>query len=62
MATIRISFDGGRVPVVMDVLEIADGISGGLVGCASANSALVFQDFVRLLTDDRDRLVPSRPR
>ena len=40
-----------------NVIEIAEGISGALVDSASANSALVFQNFIKLLTDDRDRLV-----
>jgi NTE family protein len=40
-----------------NVIDIAQGISGVLVDSASANSALVFQNFIKLLTDDRDRLV-----
>ena len=40
-----------------NVIDIAEGISGALVDSASANSALVFQNFIKLLTDDRDRLV-----
>jgi hypothetical protein len=40
-----------------NVVDIAEGISGALVDSASANSALVFQSFIKLLTDDRDRLV-----
>jgi NTE family protein len=42
-----------------NVIEMAEGISGVLVDSASANSALVFQNFVKLLTDDRDRLVAA---
>ena len=40
-----------------NAIDIAEGISGALVDSASANSALVFQNFIKLLTDDRDRLV-----
>jgi NTE family protein len=39
------------------ILSMASGISGTLVDSASSNSAAVFQDFIKLLTDDRDRLV-----
>ena len=46
-----------RSPAYTTALESAQGISGALVDSASANSALVFQNFVKLLTDDRDRLV-----
>jgi NTE family protein len=39
------------------VLTMANGISGSLVDNASANAAAVFQDFIKLLIDDRDTLV-----
>jgi len=39
------------------IVTMAEGISGALVDSASANSAAVFQDFIKLLLDDRDRLV-----
>ncbi len=45
MATIHIGFGVGSVPVVMDVLGIAKGLSGGLMESASANATLVFPDF-----------------
>jgi NTE family protein len=38
-------------------LTMANSITGTLVDSASANSAAVFQDFIKQLTDDRDRLV-----
>jgi NTE family protein len=38
---------------------MAEAISGALVDSTSANSALVFQNFVKLLTEDRDRLVAA---
>jgi NTE family protein len=38
-------------------LTMANSISGILVDSASSNSAAVFQDFIKQLTDDRDRLV-----
>ncbi len=41
------------------VLTMAQAISGALVDSASANSALVFQNFIKLLTGDRDRLVAA---
>jgi len=40
-----------------NVLTMATAISGALVDSASANSALVFQNFVKELTVDRDRLI-----
>lgn len=40
-----------------NVLTMAEAISGALVDSASANSALVFQNFIKELTADRDRLV-----
>lgn len=40
-----------------DILTIANGISGTLVDSASANSAALFQDFVKLLADERDSLI-----
>lgn len=56
----------GDVPNKLDqsteyttVLKMAETISGTLVDSASANSALVFQNFIKLLTDDRDRLVAA---
>jgi NTE family protein len=39
------------------ISTMANSISGSLVDSASSNSAAVFQDFIKLLTDDRDRLV-----
>lgn len=36
---------------------MAEAISGALVDSASSNSALVFQNFIKVLADDRDRLV-----
>lgn len=54
----------GEVPSKLDqsteytnVLTMAEAISGALVDSASANSALVFQNFIKELTQDRDRLV-----
>ena len=41
------------------VLTMAGAISGALVDSASANSALVFQNFIKSLTGDRDRLVAA---
>jgi NTE family protein len=41
------------------VVTMAEAISGALVDSASSNSALVFQNFIKLLTDDRDRLVAA---
>jgi NTE family protein len=38
-------------------VDMASSISGTLVDSASANSAAVFQDFIRLLIEDRDALV-----
>jgi NTE family protein len=40
-----------------NVVAMAEAISGTLIDSASANSALVFQNFVKELTADRDRLV-----
>lgn len=40
-----------------NALTMAEAISGALVDSASANSALVFQNFIKELTADRDRLV-----
>jgi NTE family protein len=39
------------------LLTMANGISGTLVDSASAYSAAVFQDFIKLLIDDRNKLV-----
>ena len=39
-----------------NALTMAEAISGALVDSASANSTLVFQNFVKELTQDRDRL------
>jgi NTE family protein len=36
---------------------MAEAISGTLVDSASSNSALAFQNFIKELTDDRDRLI-----
>jgi NTE family protein len=54
----------GDVPSKLDhsteytnVLTMAEAISGVLVDSASGNSALVFQNFIKELTQDRDRLV-----
>lgn len=44
-------------PKYTSVLTMANSISGSLVDSASSNSAGVFQDFIKQLTDDRDRLV-----
>ncbi len=41
---------------------MAEAISGTLVDSASSNSALVFRNFIKLLTDDRDRLVAQGQR
>jgi NTE family protein len=41
------------------VPTMAEAISGALVDSASSNSALVFQNFVKSLTDDRNRLVAA---
>jgi NTE family protein len=39
------------------LLDMADGITNTLLNSASANSAAVFQDFIKLLINDRDSLV-----
>jgi NTE family protein len=56
----------GDVPNKLDqsteyttVVKMAEAISGALVDSASSNAALVFQNFTKLLTNDRDRLVAA---
>jgi NTE family protein len=39
------------------LFDMANSISGSLVDSASANSAVVFQDFIKLLIEDRNALV-----
>jgi NTE family protein len=40
-----------------NIPTMAEAISGTLVDSASSNSALAFQNFIKVLTDDRDHLV-----
>ncbi len=42
-----------------NVTTMAEAISGTLVDSASSNAALVFQTFIRMLTDDRDRMAAA---
>jgi NTE family protein len=44
-------------PEYTTIVTMAEGISGSLVDSASSNSAAVFQDFIKLLLQDRDSLV-----
>jgi NTE family protein len=44
-------------PDYTSALTVANGISGTLVDSASAGSAAVFEEFIKQLTNDRDRLV-----
>ena len=44
-------------PQYTTILTMANGISGALVDSASSNSAALFQDFIKLLINDRDSLV-----
>ena len=44
-------------PQYTTILDMANGISGALINSASSYSAAVFQDFITLLTSDRDSLV-----
>jgi NTE family protein len=44
-------------PDYTTILTMANSISGTLVDSASSGSAAVFQDFIKQLLDDRDRLV-----